>query len=58
MGFYLRYWDDFEWGSAYEVFKHRRLLKLYEREDVDLTKLDFLKSYKKDLEESLEYLQK
>ena len=58
MRFYLKYREDFEWGSAFDVFKHRTLLKLHSKNGVDLTKLEFLKTYKKDLEESLAYMQK
>jgi hypothetical protein len=58
MTFYMKYRDDFEWGNAYEVFKSRKLNKLYAKHGIDKTKLEFMKTYKADLEESLAYMQR
>lgn len=58
MGFYLRYKDDFEWGNAFSVFQARKLRKLIKQQNIDLKRLEFLKTYKKDLEEGLAYLKK
>ena len=57
MGFYLRYREDFEWGSAYDMFYNRKLLKLKKRH-FDDDRYQFLKSYKSVLEEQLSYIKK
>ena len=49
MGFYMRYRDDFEWASAYEVFYNRKLIKLKARQ-FDSNRYQFLKMYKSVLE--------
>ncbi len=56
MGFYLRYRNDFEWGSAYEIFKARKLKKFLVAADIE--RLEMLMKYKEELEEGLSHLQK